>query len=321
MERKLRNISYEVFAMTCKRLCRGRQPGVVASTLLFLSCFYSGQSLAAAPVYDGTVSPNSLQKVVDQQTALNEQMSLMENRIKVLLEVLTRVDQLQKEVQRISGDVEVQMHDVSTMKNRQRDLYLDIDRRLGKMEKTLSEIKLGQSGGGVPLTSLDSTSTGAVTSPLAGTSPSSGGDSGAGISAGTAPVSIAAGSKIEIDAYQRAFNLLKEGRYDLAIASFQAYLDTFPSAKYSDNAQYWLGEANYVQRQFKKAIVEFKKVIDNYPTSPKVSDAMLKMGLAHSEVGEKDAAIAMLEQITKKYPGTTAARLATTRLTSIKSGK
>ena len=79
--------------------------------------------------------------------------------------------------------------------------------------------------------------------------------------------------------YQAAFALLKNSQYDQAIQAFQSFLSTYPTSPLADNAQYWLGEAYYVNRSFPEALAAFQKVVDKYPQSRKVPDALLKVGL------------------------------------------
>ena len=50
------------------------------------------------------------------------------------VEILNRLDQLENEIRQLRGDMEVVNHELSGIKRRQRELYLDIDRRLGELE-------------------------------------------------------------------------------------------------------------------------------------------------------------------------------------------
>ena len=119
--------------------------------------------------------------------------------------------------------------------------------------------------------------------------------------------------------YQQAFGLLKEGRYDQATKAFGTFLKTYPSGPYSDNAQYWLGESYYVNRQFQPAMTEFNKLVQTYPDSAKVSHAKLKMGLIYAETGETERARKALEEVATRYPATPQGRLARERLEKMKA--
>jgi tol-pal system protein YbgF len=230
-----------------------------------------------------------------------------------MMEMITRLDQMQQELQRLNGNIEVLNHEIESIKKRQRELYVDLDRRISQVEQKTAELaKAQQSGAGVAM----------VAPGPSGPAGGGGGQAGnAGSDSGTAVASVSRESRqLEREAYERAFNLLREGRYELAIASFKAYLETYPQAEFADNAQYWLGEANYAQGRYDDALKEFNRVLDNYPNSGKRADAMLKMGFSYQEIGKKDDAIAVLGNIVKMFPDTTAARLAQKRLQSLKGG-
>ncbi|MBN4079560.1 tol-pal system protein YbgF, partial [Beggiatoa alba] len=96
------------------------------------------------------------------------------------------------------------------------------------------------------------------------------------------------------------------------------FVQTYPNGFFADNAQYWLGEANYVQRRFDVALSEFDKVVKNHPTSPKRADALLKMGFTYQELGQYDKARLSLNTVIMNYPDSTAASLAQKRLQDIK---
>jgi len=115
-------------------------------------------------------------------------------------------------------------------------------------------------------------------------------------------------------AYQGAFELLKTSQYDQAIIAFQKYLATYPDSTYADNAQYWLGEAYYVNKSFPEAQQSFQRVIDKYPQSRKVPDAWLKIAFCKYESKEYQSARETLVQLIAKYPDAPSARLAQQRL-------
>ena len=153
----------------------------------------------------------------------------------------------------------------------------------------------------------------------AGTAPGPAQDmalSGALDEAGAAmPVSVDPGW-IQAD-YQNAFNLLKQSRYKRSITAFRDFLASYPDSGYADKAQFWLGEAYYVNRLFDQALVEYNALLQNYPDSPKLAQAQLKAGFCQLELGQFEPAKQQLEDLIQQYPGTTAARLAQDRLKKI----
>jgi tol-pal system protein YbgF len=108
--------------------------------------------------------------------------------------------------------------------------------------------------------------------------------------------------------------LLKQQRYDEAVRAFEGLLARYPNGELTGNARYWLGESNYVKQDFAAALVEFQRVLANYPLSPKVPGAMLKIGYIRYDQSEWKRARSILQDVAKKFPDTTEARLAQSRL-------
>lgn len=211
-----------------------------------------------------------------------------------LMDMLNQISSLQGEVQQLRGDIEVQNHTLENLQKRQRDLYLDIDRRLHRLE-----------AGGVE-----------SQAPAAGAAPAIA-DTAAPAAAAVAPSTPTAPALNPADqrkAYDQALELLKEGRYNDATAAFQGFLKQYPDSSYADNAQYWLGEVYYVTRQFQPALTEFGKVLSVYSGSAKAADAKLKMGYIQYELKDWAKARESLNDVVKAYPGSTSARLAQERL-------
>lgn len=114
--------------------------------------------------------------------------------------------------------------------------------------------------------------------------------------------------------YRAAVELVKAGSHTEAIDGLRAFLRKYPRHDYADNAQYWLGEAFYAQKDYPHALAEFRNVIETYPRGNKVPDALLKVGYCYSALGQGDKARAVLEQVVNLYPKTEPAALATKRL-------
>lgn len=118
--------------------------------------------------------------------------------------------------------------------------------------------------------------------------------------------------------YAAAYAAFKAGNYTSARESFQAFLKTFPSGEYSDNAQFWIGECYFFEKKYEKAILEYEKVTKNFPSSNKVPYALLKQGLSFQNLGDKTSARLLLQQVIKDYPNTSQARIARSKLQEIK---
>lgn len=121
--------------------------------------------------------------------------------------------------------------------------------------------------------------------------------------------------------YRAAVELVKSGNQTDAITGLRAFLRKFPRHDYADNAQYWLGEAFYAQKDYPHALGEFRNVIETYPRGNKVPDALLKVGYCYHALGQTDKARAVLEQVVNLYPKTEPAALAAKRLGSSATGE
>ncbi|HSD89122.1 MAG TPA: tol-pal system protein YbgF [Kofleriaceae bacterium] len=123
------------------------------------------------------------------------------------------------------------------------------------------------------------------------------------------PSSDAAGND-----YRAAVELVKAGKHEEAVTALRTFLRSYPRHDYADNAQYWLGEAYYAQKDYPHALVEFRATIETYPRGNKVPDALLKVGYCYQALGQTDKARAVLEQVVNLYPKTEPAALAAKRL-------
>jgi tol-pal system protein YbgF len=139
---------------------------------------------------------------------------------------------------------------------------------------------------------------------------------GAGGSAGVL-VAGSAGGNAEQTTYTQAFDALKSSNYPAAISGFRTYLTQYPSGSVADNAQYWLGEAYYVTRDFDQAASAFRAVGERFPNSRKSPDALLKLGFSQYELKRYSEARATLNDVVRRYPDSDAAKLATERLARI----
>ena len=220
-----------------------------------------------------------------------------------LADLVYQVQQLKQEVQRLNGELELQKHAMDAMSKRQRDLYLDIDQRLSRMQPGATPPPVSTPGRVAPPVTPPPQPVTTATAPTA--------------SAPAAQPVSPPDPKKEAEAYQRAFNLLKQGRYKPSINAFRTFLTEYPGGSYEDNAQYWLAEASYVNRDFDTALEDFSKVLINHPKSSKVPGAMLKMGYIFYEQNEWDKAKEVLNRLQQEYPGSTEARLGEKRLQRI----
>jgi tol-pal system protein YbgF len=114
--------------------------------------------------------------------------------------------------------------------------------------------------------------------------------------------------------YRAAVELVKAARYEGALAALRAFVQRYPRHDYADNAQYWIGEVFYAQKDYVRALSEFRKVVEVYPRGNKVPDALLKVGYCYQAMGQGEKARAVLKQVVNVYPKSEPAALAAKRL-------
>ena len=221
-----------------------------------------------------------------------------------LQDMLNRMDQLQQNLQKLRGELEVQTHTLKDLQRRQREQYLDIDRRLQQLENPSVGGPPGAANTFPPMT------TAPVTVPPLTRPP-----------AQKPPAALVPGSIEQIGEqaeYDKALAILREGRYTEAAQAFKKFLADHPGSTYADNANYWLGEAYYVTRNFDKAQRAFQGLVDTFPQSAKVPGSRLKIAYILYEKKDWPAARKALSALVSDYPDTTVSRQANDRLQRMK---
>jgi tol-pal system protein YbgF len=252
-----------------------------------------------------------------------------------MMDLVIQIQQLQDEVRTLRGMLEEQNVQLESLSNRQRDQYLDLDQRItglrGSAPAPIASTGLPATSADMPATSTDLPATSTTSTAAAETQPAIREDvpevrppldQPSSVSTIDTPDTQArefdSSPEAEKAAYDQGFQSLKDLKYADAAEQFTVFVKQFPNSEYADNAQYWLGESYYVTRNYDIALEAFQKLLNDYPDSPKIPDALLKIGYTHYELKQWDQARAALVQVEKQFPDTTLARLASSRLRSMK---
>jgi tol-pal system protein YbgF len=183
----------------------------------------------------------------------------------------------------------------------------EIKSRLGKLNQQLVDLQNS-------VQSLDAKiSGGGVSAPATATPTSS---TGAPRPAGSSPNSSALppGAPSADTLYSNGLRDITSGKYDLARSEFEDYLKFYSDTDLASNAQFYLGEIFYKQKQYTDAVAAYDKVLTNYPKSFKLGPARLRKGMALIELGQKTAGVRELREVVKRYPGSDEDRIARTKL-------
>lgn len=242
-----------------------------------------------------------------------------------LYELMGRLEQLQAEVQKLTGKVDEQAYRIDELKKHQGTMYSDFDERLQGIEnkangtdQSTTETPAENAGTG----DAAAKESGAL-APPSGSEPvdasapaleSSPADKPTANQAPKTEPETVQDLGVEKQEYQRAYNELRNGHTNQSIELFNAYLSKYPVGVYANNAQYWLGEAHRVNQDNNAARKAFNDVIEKYPNGAKVPDALLKLGYIEMDQKNPVKAREYLTRVTTDYPKSPAAALAAKKL-------
>lgn len=252
------------------------------------------------------------------------------------LQVLAGVEDLQKDIQALRNQLELQQHEIENMKTRQQAMYEDLEQRMTRNAQqstqqgtaptaaqqaayqpaTQAPTAASTSGGTTTTSTSNDQITGTV--PAQPTVPST--QSTTGQSGGIDTVTMnqpgvePPAPMTERESYEEAFDALKQSHYDEAMEGFEGLIMAYPNGEYADDSQYWIAEAQYVTRNFDAAMRGFQTVINDYPDSDRVPEAMLKIGYLQYETADYLRARQTLNDVSTRYSGTRVAFSAEARL-------
>ena len=241
---------------------------------------------------------DALRKELAQQGKDNEvRIQKLEETIRNIgvVELVRQNDELNAELARLRGQIEVLANDNQQLQKRQRDFYLDIDSRLKRLE--------GVPAGSAPAPSTDSGAGGTVASPAPAVQPKT---------------PSKEDQAREVKAYDSASNLFRRNDFPAAIEAFRAFVRDFPDSPLAANAGYWIGISYANMHDYKNALATQEALIAKYPQSPKAPDAMLAIASIQAEQGDTGSARNTLEDVVARYPSSEAAGKARTRLASLR---
>ena len=211
-----------------------------------------------------------LSGVVDSQVSGAGQLS----------ELFYRIQVLQQDLKDLRGTIEEQSYLIKRLERSQKEQYLDLDNRLVQL-------------GGADLESRTAQTEDKESSEEA-----------------TTLLNEVPEFDNEREAYQYAFDLMRNRQYQESLAGFEEIIVAFPNGQYTPNAFYWIGELYLAQGDNEKSRQSFIQVISLYPDHQKVPDAMYKLGVVYFALGDNQSALRYLGQVQQEYPNSSAAGLA-----------
>ncbi len=119
------------------------------------------------------------------------------------------------------------------------------------------------------------------------------------------------------EAYNLAYNDYLKGNYDLAIISFQNYINQYPRSTFVPEAIYWIGQSHYNQGSYQDAVRFFEQIEEKYPQHEKAPNALLKAAFSFVELSKPDRAKELLLKVIDQFPQSNEAYRAKDKLSSL----
>jgi tol-pal system protein YbgF len=211
-----------------------------------------------------------------------------------VVELVRQLDQMNAEIAKLRGQLEVLTNENQQIQKRQRDFYLDLDSRLKRLE-------------GAPA--------GASSSP--GATPPTEASAPPAAAAPPRPPTREEQAR-EMRAYDVASNLFRRNDFAAAIDAFRAFLKDFPQSQLAANAEYWIGISYANLKDYRNALAVQEQLVTKYPQSAKAPDALLAIAAIQAEQGDTGSARNTLEDIIARFPSSEAAGKARTRLAQLR---
>jgi tol-pal system protein YbgF len=253
-----------------------------------------------------------LQGQKDIQTQMTQdhavQKTLIEQSSDNVNKLGATMSSLEKSVQDVQANSGARLDTMSTQVQGLSDNLEEIKSRLGKVNQQLVDLQSS-------VQNIDSRIAGGGPSAVPSSAPATNSAPPTGASNYAPSTASPSGPPPSADTlYSNGLRDITSGKYDLARSEFQDYLKYYGDTDLASNAQFYLGEIAYSQKQYDQAVDEYDKVLNNYPRSFKLAPARLKKGMALIELGQKNPGVRELREVVKRYPGTEEERRARAKL-------
>ncbi len=279
-------------------------------------CWITGNTAASAE-YSRQVSTASLrvaQAEVELESA-RERLAQIEEVLRTQgqnqADRLQNFDQVNQEVSRLRGQIEVLQFDMTDVKSTLDSRAIDSERRLMHGERRLAQVEKVLNLRTPPLPTdaelgLVAAQVGPDSLPL---------DGGVGTALVTQlPEPSQPPAASPEDAIKLAKEHIAAQRPAVARVLLKQAIDTYPDSKELPELRYLHAETLFAEQTWSTAALAFKGVIDDHPKSDFAPWAMLRQGECFAGLGQDRNAKLFYEGVIQRYPKAEAARVAKEKL-------
>lgn len=114
--------------------------------------------------------------------------------------------------------------------------------------------------------------------------------------------------------FEAALAIFRRGEFPAAQTAFAEFIKRYPQSGFKPTALFWLGNAQYANRDYRGAIGNFRALLAQAPDHPRAAEAVLSIANCQIELKDNAGARRTLDELIKAYPQSEAAVAAKERL-------
>lgn len=238
--------------------------------------------------------------VMNEITAIRQELEILQRQVyreqndgisnpRSAADIAVKIGEFDEKLRQLSGQVDEANYKIRQLENKIELINKDVDVRIKMIEG-----KAVSGNGGT----VSASATEKFKAPVAVGAPKA--VTGDSIAKGDdlAPVKTKGIQQI----YDEGLEAVKVSDYVVAEQRFNEILKKAPDDKLAGNAQYWLGEVFYGQKNYQKAAVAFAKVIEKYKNGPKGPDSLLKLGMSMQNLKKNTEACQAFKSMKTEFP-------------------
>lgn len=120
--------------------------------------------------------------------------------------------------------------------------------------------------------------------------------------------------QLETHEFNQAFEQLKAAKYTHAIEAFEQFIQRYPQSERRGEAHYWIGEAQYLAKNYQLALDQFAHIIIYFADNEFARQALLKSADSYRAMQNIPQAKLFYKRVIKNHPNTSYAVKAANRL-------
>ncbi len=327
--------------MNLVQRCRRIVP-IIIFALVFLNATPPAHAVSKEMIQLQTQVQQLIDSLARLQSSNDQQMGVLKDLVQQTVDSVNKmavtVNGMQLKVQNQTDAQGARSDQLSGQVQALNDSLDELKARMGRMEKSLSDVQNqtqstnaivgslpganGAGAGNVP----------AAGSPLPAPGPAPGPAPEPGVAAppssGATPPPTASsrvpGNRAPADPgvpvaemYRAAYNDYMAGRYPLATSEFNDLIKAHPDDNLAGNGYFYLGEIDGRTGKPTAAVKSYDQLLEHYPGNVKIPAARLHKGESLIALKQTDAGMHELRALVQRYPNSAEAAQARTRLSSL----